>query len=423
MLILRLGSEQPLAGKERVMLQKDLPAITDTLLNRMTDEGYSQQMLEKNRWILGLFGHYCDMAGITDISISSASDFIREHFGFDLFNPAIPLQSAIRYPLLALFEFEKNGNCHKKHTKPNSTDIPGCYEMLFQEYSVYIKGLETKKGTYQKKRLIFAKLTSYLYNNGILDMPSVKREDIYGFIESMDGYAPKSLKGYKAHTRILLDWLHEKGYVPFSGWDALPVIHDEPKSRLMSYYSKDEVARILSSIDTGSRQGKFAYCTTCFFAYLGMRAGDVIRLKFSDIDWGKGQIHFTQHKTGYPLTLPLLDEVRYPLIDYIRNARYESCDKEHIFIRLRAPHTAYPDGAVLFNVVRDCIDKAGVDTGGRHRGPHALRHSLATNLMAGDVPVSGISDILGHASTLTTEIYLTIDERHLKEISLEVPNA
>ncbi len=52
-----------------------------------------------------------------------------------------------------------------------------------------------------------------------------------------------------------------------------------------------------------------------------------------------------------------------------------------------------------------------------------LRHSLATNLMSGDVPVSGISDILGHTSTLTTEIYLTIDEKHLKEVSLEVPNA
>ncbi len=43
--------------------------------------------------------------------------------------------------------------------------------------------------------------------------------------------------------------------------------------------------------------------------------------------------------------------------------------------------------------------------------------------MSGDVPVSGISDILGHTSTLTTEIYLTIDEKHLKEVSLEVPNA
>lgn len=405
------------------MLQKELPAVIDTIIRRMEGEGYSQQMLGKNRWVLHLFQQYCEAESLTDIQMSTASDFVSKTFGFDIFNPDIPIQSAIRSPLLTLFEFVQGGNCHRKHTKPNGVEIPECYDLLFREYSAYLKGLETKKATYQKRRLIFAKFTSYLYGNGIFDMPSAKRENVYGFIESMDGYAPKSLKGYKAHTRMMLDWLHERGHIMFSGWDALPVIHDETRSKLMSYYSKDEIARILSSIDTGSRQGKFAYCAVCFFAYLGMRAGDVIRLKFSDIDWNKGRINFTQHKTGYPLALPLLDEVRYPLIDYIRNARYESCDKEHIFIRMHAPHTAYSNGSVLFNIVSDCIGQSGIDADGRHRGPHALRHSLATNLLAGDVPVSGISDILGHASTLTTEVYLTIDEKHLKEVSLEVPNA
>jgi site-specific recombinase XerD len=41
--------------------------------------------------------------------------------------------------------------------------------------------------------------------------------------------------------------------------------------------------------------------------------------------------------------------------------------------------------------------------------------------LAENVPISGISDILGHSSTITTEIYLSVDETHLKEISLEVP--
>ena len=57
----------------------------------------------------------------------------------------------------------------------------------------------------------------------------------------------------------------------------------------------------------------------------------------------------------------------------------------------------------------------------RHHGPHALRHYVATNLMVENVPLSAISNILGHSSTKSTEIYLTVDETHLKEISLEVP--
>ena len=50
--------------------------------------------------------------------------------------------------------------------------------------------------------------------------------------------------------------------------------------------------------------------------------------------------------------------------------------------------------------------------------PMSLRHSLATNMMSENVPISAIANILGHSSTRTTEIYLTVDETHLKEISL-----
>lgn len=119
--------------------------------------------------------------------------------------------------------------------------------------------------------------------------------------------------------------------------------------------------------------------------------------------------------------LPLLDEVKYPLLDYLKNARPESEDTEHIFIRRHAPRICYPNGAALYNVVSRCIRRSGIDAKGRHFGPHALRHSLATNLLSEEVPLSAVSDILGHSSVLTTEIYLTVDETHLKELSLEVP--
>lgn len=42
-------------------------------------------------------------------------------------------------------------------------------------------------------------------------------------------------------------------------------------------------------------------------------------------------------------------------------------------------------------------------------------------MMSENVPISAIANILGHSSTRTTEIYLTVDETHLKELSLEVP--
>lgn len=154
---------------------------------------------------------------------------------------------------------------------------------------------------------------------------------------------------------------------------------------------------------------------------MSIRAGDVIRLKFSDIDWNAGLIHFTQNKTGNPLSLPLLDEVKYPLLDYIKNARHESADPEYIFVTLYAPYTRFHDTSSIFRMVDKCMQTAGINYEGRHHGPHSLRHSLASNMMSENVPISAIANILGHSSTRTTEIYLTVDETHLKELSLEVP--
>ena len=76
----------------------------------------------------------------------------------------------------------------------------------------------------------------------------------------------------------------------------------------------------------------------------------------------------------------------------------------------------------MFRMVEKCMQTAGIRYEGRHHGPHSLRHSLATNLLSENVPISAIANIMGHSSTRTTETYLTVDETHLKEISLEVPN-
>ena len=80
---------------------------------------------------------------------------------------------------------------------------------------------------------------------------------------------------------------------------------------------------MLSCLDTETPSGKCAYSMICLLlAYLGMRAGDMIRLNFSDINWETGVIHFyQQQKTCNPLCLPLTDEVKYPLLDYIKNGR------------------------------------------------------------------------------------------------------
>ena len=153
---------------------------------------------------------------------------------------------------------------------------------------------------------------------------------------------------------------------------------------------------------------------------LGMRSGDICRLKLKDLHWERGTIEFTQYKTKAFLQLPLLEHVRYALIDYLKNAR-PSCPCPNVFVGIRNGYEPLSNTCIHIFVSK-YFEKAGIDISKRKHGPHALRHSLASNLMHNNTPMHVIKDILGHANLNTTRIYLNIDLDTLKRIALEVPH-
>ncbi len=57
----------------------------------------------------------------------------------------------------------------------------------------------------------------------------------------------------------------------------------------------------------------------------------------------------------------------------------------------------------------------------RIHGPHSLRHSLSSIMLENRVSLPVISEILSHANSDTTKVYLKIDISQLSECALGVP--
>ena len=76
---------------------------------------------------------------------------------------------------------------------------------------------------------------------------------------------------------------------------------------------------------------------------------------------------------------------------------------------------------MVCGAINEIIIKSGVDTSGKHHGPHSLRHSLAGAMLKGGSIMPVISETLGHRSTQTTLAYLKIDIRSLLKCALPVP--
>jgi integrase len=392
------------------------------LLAKMSADGYRDDTMGVTRWVIGLLSRWCGQLGIEDVTVPVLARFVGAHFGFDYHRPALPVQTVLRRPLMILLEFHEGGTYCKAHHKGSLVEVPEEFGGFFLRYRDFVNAQGVVVNSKKRKLWVVSRFLGFLSGRAVGSVGEARQDDLREYLASLTGYAESTRRQIATCLREAFDWAHGEGIAGFSGRQALPLLRREPRTRILSYYTEDEVRRTLAAVDTSTGRGKLAYLAISLMAHLGMRAGDVVNLRFDEIDWNTGTITITQQKTGAPLTLPLVDEVRYPLLDYLRGGRPESHDEDYVLATCHPPHTRLASTASLYRLVSRHLDEAGIDTAGRRRGPHALRHSLATGLMRENVPLSAISSILGHSSTRVTEAYLQVDTTGLAQFPLEVPD-
>ena len=156
-------------------------------------------------------------------------------------------------------------------------------------------------------------------------------------------------------------------------------------------------------------------------ARLGLRISDLRRLELGDLDWRAKQITIVQHKTGRPLSLPLLDDVGWAIIDYVRGGRPETaCPK--VFVKHRHPFDAFGCASSVASRLSRHAARAGIEfPPGQVCGMHSLRGALAVAMIGDGTPMPVVSAVLGHASSDTTQAYyLRFDIEHLRGCALDV---
>jgi len=143
-------------------------------------------------------------------------------------------------------------------------------------------------------------------------------------------------------------------------------------------------------------------------------------MKFDNIDWEHERVILNQQKTKVPIELPLFPDIGNAIIDYLKYGRPQS-DHPYVFLRLIPPYDNMDENA-LHGALQKYLRLSGIKYDERKHGPHALRHSLATNLLKQNVTLPVISGVLGHTRTESTIDYLRIDIDSLRMCALEIPS-
>lgn len=129
-----------------------------------------------------------------------------------------------------------------------------------------------------------------------------------------------------------------------------------------------------------------------------------------------------QRKTGIVTELPLLASVGNAIVDYLRHGRPD-CALEQLVVSAGSPAKARPISPhTVHSIVTKHMSRADLNGWrGKRHGAHALRHSLATNMLGEGVALPVISEVLGHQSTETTNAYLGLDVASLSGCALPMP--
>ena len=289
-------------------------------------------------------------------------------------------------------------------------------------YKDYLISTGNKNNTISQKIRFIYLLENYLFS---IDktFKTFTKENIYDYFNECSklSWGLSYQDRNKLDIKNFLNWTYQNNLTKISGDMLLPKIVWHRKTNIRTYYTKEEVIKLLNAIDIRTKQGKEDYLIISFICYLGLRISDVVGLKLSNINFNDNTISIIQYKTNNLLTLPLIDKVKYPLLDYLKNARPTDTNLDYIFITFDKPYRHHVELKTHNYIVKKYFIKVGININGRKHGFHSLRHSFSTSLLNEDTSLYSISTILGHQDIKTTMSYLDIDTSKLKELALEVP--
>lgn len=176
-------------------------------------------------------------------------------------------------------------------------------------------------------------------------------------------------------------------------------------------YSPKEIQMMFNSIEKESSSGARDFAILMLAFSTGLRAADIIRLQLTDIDWKAAQLNICQQKTHKPLILPLSNPVMNAIAEYILNNR-PACSAGEVFLTSRTPYRPFKRSSSLDAIIQKYSEKAGVKKK-PWRSFHSLRRSFATELSAAEVPLTTISQMLGHKNIDSDKPYLSYNRSQI----------
>jgi integrase/recombinase XerD len=236
-------------------------------------------------------------------------------------------------------------------------------------------------------------------------------------LEAARGLKASTLGKQMVMLRSFLQFCHRSartgqdfsGVVPYAaGWRLSSVPAPVPPGTIEALFG---------SLDLRSPKGLRDRAILLLLTGLGLRSCEVAGLRLADIGWQTGSLRI-RGKGDQTDELPLPDDVGQALEDYVLYGRSARVQGDEVFWTVISPVQPLTANGVCGAVRQVCVS-AGVTK----FGPHRLRQTFATGMLASGATLQEVQGLLRHAHLRTTAIYTKVDTNRLTQLVLEWPAA
>ena len=202
-------------------------------------------------------------------------------------------------------------------------------------------------------------------------------------LEAARGLKASTLGKQLVMLRSFLQYAHRSGRM---GQDLSGVVPHAAAWRLSSIpdpVPAGTIEALFDTLDLRSPKGLRDRAILLLLTGLGLRACEIAGLRLDDIGWRTGSLRI-RGKGDRVDELPLPDEVGHALEDYVLHGRGGRVQGEEVFWTVIDPVQPLSANGVCGTIRQICI-KAGVEK----FGPHRLRHTFATGMLATGATLQG----------------------------------
>lgn len=279
--------------------------------------------------------------------------------------------------------------------------------LRFADYCSFIKGLSPETVFRYKEVLRYFFQIIHIENVDEITQEKVREFFYYG--RTVKQWKASTFIAHRVALHVFMDWCVREKYIKENPVKDIEIPKMDKK--LPTKLTKQESLRLLEVIYNYPYEYKFLrarnHAIFSMFLFAGLRKGELIKLRFTDVDLENMSLFVNCGKGSKDRVIPISYSLAESLKRYLEERKRLNKTCPEFFASLNR------NMGFTYSGIRNLVEILQKASGIKFT-VHKLRHTFATLMLEGGCDIYSLSKMMGHSDIKTTTIYLYASVEHLR---------